>query len=157
MGDSNRNTKFATFIARNFPKAKTALVVADGHGELARSLANKKIAVTVVEAKPRFVGRIHPLITYKQGWFTEDSEVEADIIVGMHPDEATSEIILAARKNKKPFAIVPCCCVGKGSSGLSRNNFAAWVKRLNDMACGCYTAMLKISGKNLILYKKRWS
>ena len=32
-----------------------------------------------------------------------------DVVVGMHPDQATEPILDFALKHKKPFAIVPCC------------------------------------------------
>lgn len=151
MGDERRNDVFALFIKRQFPRAKIILVVADGKGILARKLANKGFQCFVIENKPRFEGNKHPNITYKKGWFTRDSEVEADVIVGMHPDEATSEIIRAAIKNNKPFAVVPCCIKGKDSNGI--NGFQNWLKKLEFLAGSCRKTQLPISGKNIVLYK----
>lgn len=34
---------------------------------------------------------------------------EADIIVGLHPDQPTGDIVEYCVKHKKPFAVVPCC------------------------------------------------
>ena len=59
MGDANRNVEFARFIVRQFPRARTVLVVADGKGELSRKLANRGLRVRVIEARPRFSGRAH--------------------------------------------------------------------------------------------------
>ena len=32
-----------------------------------------------------------------------------DVIIGMHPDQATEAIVDMALKYRKPFAVVPCC------------------------------------------------
>ena len=153
MGDPNRNQVFATFIKRNFHKAKSVLVVADGKGGLARSLANKGFEVKVIENKPRFEGRVHKKIEYQKGWFTPTSKIDADLVVAMHPDEATGPVVMAATKQNKPFAVVPCCCVGIGSEGMSRNHYNDWIKKLSKIAKGCRSTTLKISGKNVVLYK----
>lgn len=34
---------------------------------------------------------------------------ERNIIIGMHPDQATEPIVDMALKYQKPFAVVPCC------------------------------------------------
>lgn len=154
MGDERRNEKFAIFISKQFPKAKKVLVVADGKGILARKLANKGLGVVVVENKPRFEGRIHPSISYKKGWFTRDTPIpsEVDIIVGMHPDEATAEIVLAAERNKKHWAIVPCCVKGIEANGIS--GYREWIAKLKKLCVyRCKEYMLGIQGKNLVLYR----
>jgi hypothetical protein len=152
MGDTRRNTVFAQFITKNFGrKAKTILVVADGKGELARALANKGFRVRVVEHKPRFVGRGHKRIQYNSGWFDEFSPIPEDVIVAMHPDEATGEVILAAKRLRKPFAIVPCCIKGKLSSGVG--SFAGWVNKLMAEHGNCRCTVLKgMNGKNVVIY-----
>lgn len=152
MGDSNRHLEFARFIEKRFPKAERVLVVADGKGELGRKLANRGHSVHIVEAKPRFKGNLHPKITYEAGWFTEETPIEADLVVGMHPDEATSSIILAAKKQKKPWAVVPCCVVGPYSNGIGL--YTRWLNKLGKLAESFYSFNLKISGKNTVLYYK---
>lgn len=151
MGDANRHIEFARFIDKRF-KAKKILVVADGKGELGRKLANRGYQVHIIEAKPRFKGKLHPSITYSKGWFTEDTPVEADLIVGMHPDEATSSIILAAKKQNIPWAVVPCCVVGPHSNGIG--NYVRWLNKLGQLAEKYYSFNLKISGCNTTLYYK---
>ena len=153
MGDSLRNVVLTDFIRKNF-SVNNVLVVADGKAELARKLANKEYRVRVIEAKPRFEGRKHPLITYQKGWFDEDSEVKEELIVGMHPDHATIEIILAANKNNLPFVIVPCCILGRKEIVNGVNGFQGWVKVLKRLAGECRETTLKFSGKNLVLYRR---
>lgn len=153
MGDSRRNKLFATFIVKQFSKVKTVLVIADGKGELARKLANKGLQVRVIENKPRFEGRGHNGITYRKGWFDRNCVFDEDLIVGMHPDEATAEILLAGEKNRKSWAIVPCCV--KGTEAKNIDGYRNWMRKLKQLcrnACQEYT--LKISGKNIVLFRK---
>ena len=153
MGDERRNVEFARFIVKQFPKAKSVLVVADGKGELARKLANKGLSVRVVENKPRFEGRKHTLISYKKGWFNAGWQIEEDVVVAMHPDEATGEILAAANAQGKPFAVVPCCAVGKFSKNINRRRGGDWIKRLKGLF-PCSEATLRISGRNTVLYRR---
>jgi hypothetical protein len=64
MGDSKRGQLLAQFIIKQFPKAKTILVVASGKGQVARKLANKKRRVVVVEQCPRWEGKQHHRVCY---------------------------------------------------------------------------------------------
>lgn len=151
MGDSARHREFSGFVRRNFRQAKSVLVIADGKGKLARRLAERGFEVRVIEASPRFAGNPHPLVTYQRGWFTAETEVREDLIVGMHPDEATSEIILAAEYNQIPFAVVPCCIMGRHAKGVQ--GFDQWLKRLRSLTDRFVAHhQLKISGRNEVLY-----
>lgn len=155
MGDDKRNEVFARFIKKQFPKATTVLCVADGKGVLARKLANKKFSVVVIENKPRFEGRGHKKIEYRKGWFTGNVKVEQDLIVAMHPDEATAEVIEAANKSKKPFAIVPCCVKGDRRFTNGVGGYSGWLNRLKSITKGyCLTGQLKMNGRNVVLYRR---
>jgi len=154
VGDENRGQVFALWIVRNFPRAKNILDIAGGKGQVARKLANKGKSVHVIDAKPRFEGRNHPLISYQRGWFTEDTEVDVpDLIVGMHPDEATGEIIRYATKHRIPFAVVPCCVKGRDAVNISK--FSEWKRKLSRMAkfkgFEVFEGLLKMRGKNTVL------
>ena len=124
MGDTRRHRTFVRFVNRTYPRMTSALVVADGKGRLARLLSEHGVRVRVIEADGRYVGEPDPLIQYEEGWFERSTPVYEDVILGMHPDEATAEIILAANKNKKPFAVVPCCVLGREAEGVRDNFFA---------------------------------
>lgn len=155
MGDEHRGTVFALWIVRNFPKAVSILDIAGGKGQVARKLANKKKKVHIMDAKPRFEGRSHPLISYQKGWFTEDTDINGkfDLVIGMHPDEATGEIIRYAVKHRTPFAVVPCCIRGRDAKGISK--FQGWVNRLSSIAkranYNVTIGMLKMNGKNTVI------
>jgi hypothetical protein len=154
MGDERRGQIFAQFIVKQFPKAQRVLDVAGGKGQVARKLANKKRDVVVIDNHPRFEGRAHPRIKYIKGWFTEDSEMpDCDVVVGMHPDEATAEIVLYAVKHRLPFAVVPCCRKGRHSENV---NYPGWLARLRSLARGydTYEAGLKMRGMNTVVVGK---
>lgn len=155
MGDNNRHVLFAEWIQQNFNKRKikSCLVVADGKGFLAKELS-KYFKVRVVEMKPRQAVRRKKL-KYEKGIFDGNTAiVNEDLIVAMHPDEATVEVIYAANRNKKPFAIVPCCIMAKGFETHGVRGFRGWVQKLKELAHGADEAYLKMGGKNLVLWKK---
>ena len=95
MGDARRHRMFAGFINKTYPSVQTVLIVAGGKGRIARLLARKGVRVRVIEAEPRYSGKPDPLITYEKGLFDRNSSVTEELIVGMHPDHATAEIIVA--------------------------------------------------------------
>jgi len=152
MGDQKRNVVFCKFVLKQFSRAESFLVVADGKGELARLLANKGKKVRVVENKPRFRGRGHKRIKYQRGWFSSDAKIEEDVIIGMHPDEATAPIIKAAKKNKKSWAVVPCCIKGEESQGVG--TYSGWLKRLCSLDKGICQTQLRMNGKNIVLFRR---
>jgi len=154
MGDERRNDAFALFIKKRFPKVKTILVVADGKCVLSRKLTNKKFTTIAMDAAIRNE-KTHKKIKYIKGWFDRNYPIpeEVDLIVGMHPDEATAEIILAAKKNNLPWAIVPCCLKGKESKNVQ--NFTDWINKLKNFDYPCNEAILKIKGKNKVLFKQK--
>ena len=153
MGGTRRHEVFTRFISKTFPWASSVFIVADGKAQIARRLADRGISVRVMEADPRYAGEPHPLITYEEGWFDRDTPVHEQLIIGMHPDEATAEIILAANKNEIPFAVVPCCVLGHEAEGV-RDNFFAWLKKLKHLAGECQEKEINIGGKNLVLYRR---
>ena len=65
----------------------------------------------------------------------------ASLIFGLHPDEATEDIVLAALKENVPFAVVPCCVfptlfsnrIGKdGSHVRSLDQFLDYLQDKDD-------------------------
>lgn len=152
MGARCRNQVFAKFITKNFPKTKSILVVADGKGELAVALHSKGYKVRVVETKPRYQGPRPRPFKYERGVFTPNTKIVEDLVVGMHPDEATAPIIMAARKQGKPWAVVPCCMVGPMSDGVG--SIKQWCKRLKILDQNTQEAALAFGGRNIVLYKR---
>ena len=154
MGDIKRNLLMSTLIVKQFPKAKSALVIADGQGDLANRLANKGLSCVVIEKKPR-QNHVRKNVDYRSGVFSYLMKpILADVIVGMHPDEATAEIIRYAVKNKIPFAVCPCCVKGDAAKGV--HGYMKWLNKLKSLAKGfdVYTLQLKMTGKNIVLVGK---
>lgn len=153
MGDARRNKAFAGFIKKNFPKVKTILVVADGLGELSACLMQQGFAVRTVEANMRDRRKRAKGVIFTRAWFNRNDTIKEDMIAAMHPDEATAEVVIAARKNKVPFAVVPCCILGPEAKGVI--GFDSWIKKLTHLSGGeCRVSMLPITGQNLVLYRR---
>ncbi len=152
MGARSRNQVFAQFIRQNFSKVRSVLVVADGKGELAVALHDKGFKVRVIEAKPRYQGPRPRPFKYERGVFTQDTRITEELVVGMHPDEATAPIIMAARAQKKPWAIVPCCVKGPMSQGVG--SIKQWLKRLKSIDNEVLETTLGFGGRNTVLYKR---
>lgn len=154
MGDQRRGQLFAQFLVKHFPKAHTFLIVADGRGDVSRKLANKKRAVIVVERSPRWEGNIHKRVRYISDTFSGDyAKLDIDVVAGMHPDEATGEIIRYAVKYRLPFAICPCCIKGHDAEGV--RGYLAWIEKLKSLPGQDYNvrlARLKMAGKNDVIW-----
>lgn len=109
MSDNRRNTIFADFIKRQFPDTESILDVASGDGRLAKKLATLYpfAKVLAIDPKPRG-NKQH--IRFLRGTFPDRIKVgEYDLIVGMHPDEATWPIVEESCRHRINFAVVPCC------------------------------------------------
>lgn len=159
MGDRRRHRVFADFVSERYPRARRILAVADGKGQLAIALAEHGYEVRIVEPNLRkfahrfFHGRRHRRITFTRGLFqAEQWDGAEDLIVGMHPDEATSEIVLAAQRLQKPFAVVPCCLLGRHSAEAN-GDFFEWLRLLKRLARQHVDQVqLAFEGRNTVLY-----
>lgn len=151
MGDPSRHVEFSKFLRRNFgSRCETVLCVADGKGELAAELTKWARSVRVIEASPRQTIK-RKRVTYQKGWFTRSSQVVEDLVVGMHPDEATTEIVRAAMMHGKRWAVVPCCLKGLDAHGVS--NYRAWVEKIMKIGGErCRATTLPIGGKNVVIW-----
>lgn len=107
------------------------LDIAGGKGKLSIELALQgKIQSTIVDPvirkhgenlEPRFakkirrIGAPHPRLLPREFNQTtylkecEDSIAQCSILVGLHPDECTEDILDVALRHRKPVAVVPCC------------------------------------------------
>lgn len=159
MGDPRRCEVFAKNIFYKFPpqKYKTILVVADGDLSLSKHLQEYGYhSVIVYEPKPRPKAKKTLLnLTLISKWFCREEKIKADVIVGMHPDEATVEILQWARSNKKPFAVVPCCILGDIRFTMNCHKFKDWIDRLKRINENTEIEILNINGKSTMLYSLR--
>jgi hypothetical protein len=154
VGDPNRNAVFAAWVRRTFAHARSALVVADGNCLLAHHLARKTrpMRVRVVEARLRST-TMRKGVLYEHGWFTPDSPVREDVVLGMHPDDATAAIILAAEAAGTSWAVVPCCVRGPESHGIG--SYEHWLNRLESLAPDVQRSSLAMGGRCVVLWRRR--
>lgn len=152
MGDNKRGKIFAQYIIKRFPSINNVLDVADGNLVTANLLCTYYNAIVVVDPKPRKRGKNNKIKVHKK-MFSGNDKYETDLIIGMHPDEATGEIIDFAINNRTPVLIVPCCMKGKYSNRV--HNKEQWVKFLAGIlrlrAFDVEINMLHIKGSNLMI------
>lgn len=166
MGDRSRFREFARFVGEAFPEAKAVADVAGGRGELAyRLLALGKEPTIVDPADRTFPGWIHREIRKRAargGGIARIPRICSDVrdvdlatfdlVVAMHPDEATEPMLRAALAHGADFAVVPCCVFPL--DGVRRTR-AEWVEYLASLAPGIRRAELPITGANVVLWRKR--
>lgn len=117
MGDSNRFDRFAEYIAKSVEHARTIdqnrylnprtmriVDVAGGENGLLNQSLRKWGFENVTTIDPVFR---NPYVHGFSEMFTSDMGREFDLVVGMHPDEATGEILKSARDTQ--VILVPCC------------------------------------------------
>lgn len=128
MGDKIRGKIFGQYIKKTFPRVKRLISVADGNLVLSREIY-RDYEITIYDPDMRNHRLdIRPFAKLRGKKFTADCPYKCDLIVGLHPDQATAEILDYAIRTQTPCIIVPCCLVGRYSSECS--NKARWVKFL---------------------------
>jgi len=153
MGDSRRFDVFAKWIKKNFPNVENIADVAGGKGYLSLALKEQGFNVVCYEPKKRRenVSRIN----VKRRLFNDKVKEDFDLLVGMHPDEATDVIITEAVKREIPFAVVPCCVKPCAITYWGKHTYQHWLNHLTREAeKRSYEVMkgqLKMSGKNIVL------
>lgn len=104
-GDPRRFDAIATFIGDRFGRRIRYIAdVAGGQGLLARSLVKKYNYVCDV-IDPR--GWVLKGVSARQVEFVAKMAEYYDLVVGLHPDEALREVVVAA--HIRPVILVPCC------------------------------------------------
>lgn len=159
MGDSRRFDLFAKLIRNNFnPQLfPTVADVAGGKGYLQGALREQgyKEVITFDKRKGR---RDRPKMRYKYMYFSDKVEDEFNILVGMHPDEATDVIITEAAKRKIPFVVCPCC-VKPTDTKFSGDDICGWISHLKGYAerlgFVVIETALSMSGRNVCLIGRR--
>ncbi|MFC1601159.1 methyltransferase [Candidatus Sumerlaeota bacterium] len=165
MGDSHRHWELAKFVARTFPEATRVADVAGGHGVVAFFLRELGLASTTIDTRdtglPRRMRRQLRKRSVAQGRLIEVPRIVADIreldlsefdlVVALHPDEATEPTVRAAVEQHKAFAIVPCCVFSLDGVKRSREG---WVDYLASLAPGATTDTLPIDGANKVVWRR---
>ena len=81
------------------------------------------------------------------------------LLVGMHPDEATEPIVDYALREKRPFAVVPCCVFAvqnphrrlqNGNAVRTYEDYMCYLQEKAPDVIRCHT--LPFEGRNQVLY-----
>ena len=156
MGDSRRFDLFSKVIERNFPPKQYPYVadVAGGKGYLQTALRESGYNVTTFDkrkGKRNRPGRFQ----YQYRYFDEKIKDEFDLLVGMHPDEATDVIIVEAAKRNVPFVVCPCCVKPSAVLYWGKHSYGYWMKHLRKLAVErkfqITETVLPMDGKNQVL------
>lgn len=104
-GDPERFEAVATFVAEEFGgDVRYVADVAGGQGQLARELRKRGgYEVEVIDPRPH---RLRGVAGVAET-FSADRASYYDLVIGLHPDEATRAVVEAAIV--RPIVIVPCC------------------------------------------------
>jgi hypothetical protein len=163
MGDKRRFHAFADFICQTFPASKTIADVAGGRGELAFRLFEYGKQPAIIDPRsttfPRWIHqslRKQTLCTGKRQCIerrqarVEDVDLQVfDLIVALHPDEATEPVIRTAIASGIAFAVVPCCVFPLDRISRTQEE---WICYLEHLAPGIQRGILSIAGANSVLW-----
>ncbi|MBB5873250.1 hypothetical protein F4553_006684 [Allocatelliglobosispora scoriae] len=103
-GDPERFDVLAAFVVERFPDARYIADVAGGQGMLSRVL-RKKYGLEAEVVDPR--GWALKGVPARADYYSAAMADYYDLVVGLHPDEATREVVESAAV--RDVLIVPCC------------------------------------------------
>jgi hypothetical protein len=153
MGDSRRFDLFADFIGRNFRCDSVMAEVASGNGKLHGALRKRGFSeITSWDKRARNAG---PRRMFRYGYFDHRNAPRGyELVVGMHPDNATDEIVSYATKHRVPFCICPCCVL-PSAVPYQGYRYAHWIDHLIGLAerakFRTVTTTLPMSGRNIVI------
>ena len=157
MADNQRNKIFAAFIGKQFSNnhPKNILDVACGDGRLAVALSKVFPFAEIVGVDPKPRGNKRK-IKFLRGKFPERVKIKQyDLIVGMHPDEATWDIVKQSCYHRIPFSVVPCCLLHTPPF-FQKGNMQTWVRFLyeysNQHNMRTTHTTLPMNGANQVLF-----
>lgn len=129
MGDKRRFNEFAKTLIKYIPDCRIA-DVAGGKGYNRAALADygyKNVETWDKRYKHIPGKQIYSLFNWR-------TAPHYDAVVGMHPDEASDEIILFSAKHGIPAAICPCCTKPSAVAYWGANKYRHWVEHLLNLA-----------------------
>jgi hypothetical protein len=144
MADKRRFDRFANFLCKTFPDAERVWDIAGGQGALSQALLQRGRQATTFDNRWK-----HLPVPYRQELLTPELPCEADLLAGLHADDATRIIIEYAALHGLPFAVVPCC----SDNSLS---YKPWVRHLHELALElgmpAHYADLGIDGRSTVIW-----
>ena len=159
MGDPNRFQVFSQFVARNFSPCKVA-DVAGGIGLTSHYLNLLDFQSTVIDPRRIQHSNNIPISYYHftqlkriRSEFNASMIPDYDLIVGLHPDQATEVIVHASRH--VPIAVVPCCNFWTGVEDHGSPSLVSTISLcLNKHDIPFRQTALPMSGKNIVIWTK---
>lgn len=174
---SYRNTEFADFLVYTFGlenlKKGKILDIAGGKGLTSYNLTKKyglnceiidPRGVTLPKKFSKQLEKENLTIEENRTMFTFDSSSKliqnCILLIGMHPDEATVEIVNTALHYNLNFAVVPCCVfyskfpdrkLKSGKSVIEYNDIINYILEKDN---NIQIDFLNIKGRNKVLFKK---
>jgi len=155
VGDKRRFSEFSSLISKTISKDLNAADIAAGKGFLQLALREHGFKkVRSIEKRPIFNSQIK-----KENWeyklFDFQEKVDYDVVVAMHPDEATDHCIFYAGLKRKYAIICPCCAKASATKYWGPNKYGNWlahlIKLANDQNLDVEQRKLKINGRNDVL------
>ena len=173
---SLRNSEFSDFLVKKFGleniKKGFVLDIAGGKGLISYFLTIKygikcKIVdprgATLPKSKIKELKKKNIVIEEERKMFKLDSCDElikgCSLIIGMHPDEATVDIVDVALNKKINFAVVPCCVFHnkfpdrKLKNGKDVVEYVDLIQFILEKDDKLQTDFLNIKGRNKVIYK----
>ena len=174
---SLRNSEFANFLVEKFGldniKKGFVLDIAGGKGLISFFLTTKygikcKIidprGASLPKSRRKELKKKNIIIEEERKMFTLDTCDDlikgCSLIIGMHPDEATVDIVDVALAKKINFAVVPCCVFHnkfpdrKLKNGKDVVEYPDIIQFILEKDDTLKTDFLNIKGRNKIIYKK---
>ncbi len=176
LNKKQRNSEFADFIVKTFDieKLKKGLIIdiAGGKGITTFYLKVKyNLNSLIIDPRGTFLPKkyqkelnnLNIKLDEKREFFNKNNCEKflenCVLIIGMHPDEATGDIVEVALKYNINFAVVPCCVfpnkfperkLKNGNDVVDYVDIVNWILEKDDKIQVDY---LNIEGRNKILYK----
>jgi hypothetical protein len=161
VGDKHRFDLLAALIEYHFPNRDARIAdIAGGQGWLQLALRERGYSYVVTFDKRKMRKRRRGL-EYQYRWFDFGVREEFDLLVGMHPDEATDIIVVEACRRGVPFVVCPCCVMPNATTMWAAHNYRNWLDHLEREArrrgYGTERFYLRMNGKNAVLKGARKS
>ena len=150
MSDLKTARMFAKFIDQRFPKQPVA-DVAGGNGFVQQALRELEWDdVTTYDLKPR-PNKNNRNLKMVKGKLPE--QPKQTLIIGMHPDGATLEILNIATENDLSFVICPCCAIMPNGDKFKGGDWRKFLrsKAIQKSKKTVQTHTMKFKGKNYII------
>ena len=174
---NKRNSEFADFIVEKFNiedlKKGFILDIAGGKGITSFYLTLKyKLKCIIIDPRGCELPKKYIKELEKENLKIEEKKIffncnnainfvqNSSLIIGMHPDEATNDIVDTALKYHINFAVVPCCVFHskfperKLQNGNSVVEYNDLIQFLLEKDPSIQIGFLNIHGRNKVLYKK---